>query len=214
MDKNKLSTYVENIKKNVFNNWVDVKGSAKVVYERTVSKTKRFFDITYLVFTLISYISFVFYAGTIIKNYGFEDWISIVFLVVLCVYTIVLVSCLCFASTLNQGNKRFKAAWKVFSYFKYATYVIGGVISILALISVFQNETNGWVIFVSIISLISNLFKIAFSLLAMTFKTGAGIIGGFFKRRRKRKLARKQVDDLIVDVEAEPVEDKVEDRMN
>ena len=66
MDKNKLSTYVENIKKNVFNNWVDVKGSAKVVYERTVSKTKRFFDITYLVFTLISYISFVFYAGTII----------------------------------------------------------------------------------------------------------------------------------------------------
>ena len=90
MDKNKLSTYVENIKKNVFNNWVDVKGSAKVVYERTVSKTKRFFDITYLVFTLISYISFVFYAGTIIKNYGFEDWISIVFLVVLCIYTVVL----------------------------------------------------------------------------------------------------------------------------
>ena len=119
---------------------------------------KRFFNTLYVVFTLAAYIYYVVYGVTHIVKNGLENPISILLLIAIIIYTLILAICAIMSSSIKTAKKRIKKSMKVFKFFKRSITVISSAVAIVALIATLQAEqTSGWVIFVSIMSLLLKL---------------------------------------------------------
>ncbi len=137
----------------------------------------RFFNTIYVVTTLLSYFYYVFYVVRTILKTGLENPISIMLLIALIIYTLILVVCAVISSSMKTAKKRIKRSLRVFKMFKRSITIVSSAVAVMALISTLQAETtSGWTVFVSILSLIMNFFKIMFSLFTMALTAGTSAL--------------------------------------
>jgi len=145
--------------------------------DKTTNSIVRFFNVSYVILTLIQYLYYVFYVTYNILKNGLDYPISILFLVAVVIYTAILVACAIMSSTMKSARKRIKKSMKAFRYLKRSITIISSIVAIIALITAIQSDTlEGWTLFISIFSLILNFIKIVFSLLLMFVSTGVTLL--------------------------------------
>ena len=153
---------------------------------------KRFFNTTYVVFTLLAYIYYVVYAIVHIVKNGLDNPISILLLTAVIIYTLILGVCAIISSSIKTAKKRIKKSLRVFKIFKRSITIISSVVAVVALVATLQAETtSGWTMFVSITSLIFNFFKISFALTGIMFTAGTSALK--FGAKRTLKHIKKEL---------------------
>ena len=153
---------------------------------------KRFFNTTYVVTTLLAYFYYVFYVTRYLVKNGVDTPISIMLLIAVSIYTLILVVCAVMSSSIKTAKKRIKRSMRVFKYFKRSITIISSVVAVMALISTLQAEqTSGWAVFVSIVSLILNFLKIMFSLMFMGLSAGTSALK--FGAKQTIKHVKKEI---------------------
>ncbi len=168
---------------------------------------KRFFNTTYVVFTLIAYIYYLVYAVMHIVKNGLDNPISILLLTAVIIYTLILAVCAIISSSMKTAKKRIKKSLRVFKIFKRSITIISSVVAVVALITALQSETmSGWTMFVSITSLILNFFKISFALMGIMFTAGTSALKFGAKRtikHIKKELAIGQNKNTAPEIETD-----------
>ena len=172
--------------------------------DRATKPIIRIFNGTYIAFTLIAYIYYVVYAITNIVKNGIDNPISILLLIAVSLYTLILATCAIVSSSMKTAKKRIKRYLRMFKYLKRSITIISSVVAIMALIAALQGETtSGWTVFVSIMSLIMNFFKIMFALFMMGVSAGTSIFKFGAKRAIKHfKLPSKKNTAPTIEVDA------------
>jgi len=171
---------------------------------------KRFFNTTYVVFTLIAYIYYLVYAVMHIVKNGLDNPISVLLLTAVIIYTLILAVCAIISSSMKTAKKRIKKSLRVFKIFKRSITIISSVVAVVALITALQSETmSGWTMFVSITSLILNFFKISFALMGIMFTAGTSALKFGAKRtikHIKKELAIGQNKNTAPAIETDAVD--------
>ena len=177
--------------------------------DKKISPIKRAFNTTYVVFTLLAYIYYVVYATIHIVKNGLENPISILLLVAVIIYTLILAVCAIMSTSIKTAKKRIKKSLRVFKVFKRSITIISSVVAVVALIATLKaDQSSGWTIFVSIMSLIFNFIKISFAIMGIMFTASASALKFGAKQtvkhlRKKAELEKQKKSAPAIETDAD-----------
>ena len=169
-------------------------------------KINRFFNVIYIITTLVSFLYYAFYSYSTIKEYGFDNEmilknvISYMLVVAVVAYALILIISAIISSSVKTAKGRINKASVYLGYFKKIIKLMNILVSVIILASAVAatkiSDVHGFkqtmAYILSIIQLVFTVFKLMFKTASLTTKIGVNTTKKIIKKKVAKAKAEKQ----------------------